>query len=174
MRIAEQLRQKRVWGTILFVGFFLFVAYWPFPRLELVDVKTGRSFYYPFPKNHCFEVIYRAEGSQRSEIRRFRIEGNGKLQLLETIYSLTSPGLREFLDPNRIVRQGNALVVKGDAAAFPELHLVVEQPGERVLALGKRQKIDLSELFAVETLVILKVADKPLLFFIWKRVLNQH
>jgi len=171
--ITERFEKKRGWGILLFAAFFLFLAFWPFPRIELVDIKTGRSFYYSLPKDRRFEIIYKISGKHRSEIRRFQIEGNGKLRLLETAYSPPDPDLKKSLDLKRVLRQGDELVVKGDTAPFPELHLVVERPGERILVLRKSREIDLFERFPGQTLVALRVTRKSLLFFIWKRFLAQ-
>ncbi len=169
----KRLKRRRGWGILLFAGIFFFAAFWPFSRLELVDVKNGISFYYPLPKDRVLTVIYGADEKQGSEIRRFRVEKGGGLRLLETVYDRPSSDLEGSFEPNRVSRQGKALVVQGDLSPFPELHLVVGGPGKRVLMLGKDRTIDLATLFPAKTLVALRVVRKSLLFFVWKRYLDR-
>jgi len=169
----KRLTLRRGWGILLFAALFFFAAFWPFPRLELADVRTGKSFFYPVPGDRCFSVVYRTRGKQGPETRRFRVEKGGKLRLLETVYDKPPSGLERSFEPHRVSRQGGALVVQGDAPPFPELHLVLGGSGERVLVLGKDRTIDLATLFPAKTLVTLRLARKSLLFFVWKRFLDR-
>ncbi len=163
-------RWKRKMILFALLGLSLGAAYWPLPRLEIARPGGGPAFYVPLPRERWFQVVYRDVEDSRVEVRGFRVERDGKIRLLETRYNPAPKGLLERYGAQQVFREGNTLVVREDTTPFPALHLVNTPGAPRIIRLGEGREIDLSHLFSGQGIVRVRVVEKPLLFFLWRRL----